>query len=570
MAIGKVGAYATVQAPNVDFGDIAVNAQKFQSDLIDKMRADKAAKAKEIKPVEVAKFDEVIPAGVKVHDVAVTNIVSEQKNRYADLNKEATEAGGLDKLSSEKQVEYNNIPGIIKKYTEINTKIGGYAKSFLENQSKKSGVQQSQTDIVAHGLDNLEDTEPIVLNGSIMYKFPEIETTSDGNGNVQRKFKVGIDGKKVYRKFYDREGNERDSFDDNELLNGKAFNVMDAYDLTEDAGKISDNIKLRTNTTDNGITSISTTYNDDQRVKEAVDKMINAHVANREQRINVLYNYATTELAKENITPEQKEKLQRYLHPLKESEYTDEDKQIVRDEYKTAIFGGLAPESKENVNLAESRAQQKEKQEQEKYNYTLGRATWAQNRLAGSISRDVDKTAFGFPLVKIPVYSVKAGNYFNEKGEGANTPLPAGSYISNMTLVKRGDKEIPGFVVQQLDAKSSREVQDKMSGPAWTSMSSDQQQEATNSILSSYGNKYTQHIYFFSKEDADNILRQQTLGANKGKGYNVDFAKTTLRNSQPKESKQSGSSYKIKGKTYSLKQLQDMGYNENDVKSYKI
>jgi hypothetical protein len=54
MAIGKVNAYATVQAPNVDFGEIALNAQKFQEADIERQKELKVAqlKAEKVKPID--------------------------------------------------------------------------------------------------------------------------------------------------------------------------------------------------------------------------------------------------------------------------------------------------------------------------------------------------------------------------------------------------------------------------------------------------------------------------------------------------------------------------------------
>ena len=534
MAIGKVNAYATVQAPNVDFGDIALNAQKFQDADIEKQKELKVAqlKAKEIKPIEYGANGEVIPSGLKVYDLAVNKLTETAIQRKNDLYNKATSLGGVGFLSPEEQSEYYRVPDLIKTLTETNKQVGANAKLLVENVGKKSGVMQSKLDLLGHGFDNQEDAEPIYSNGSYMFKFPEIEVTNNPTtGEAERRFVLDGNGKKVYKKFYNRDGTQTDAISQSEMQNGKAYDVMDSYDPNEDAKKIQATIVGNEVGTDNGYKKVSNLYYGDDRVKTAIDSSINSLVSDRDKRVNVLYNYYQAHKNDKNLSEQDKANLERYSHPMLEKEYTDKDKNIARGEYENIIFGKFGRKHTEDV----SQTAIDRGQEQEKYNYTIGRATWAQNKLGGSISRDVDKTAFGFPLVKVPMYSVKAGHYFNEQGVAATNPLPAGSYISNMTLIKKGDKEIPGFVVQQLDAKSSREVQDKMSGLDFGNMNLDQQQEATNSILSSYGNKYTQHIYTFSKEDADNILRQQTIGANKGKGYNVDFAKTTLRNAQPKE-----------------------------------
>jgi hypothetical protein len=400
---------------------------------------------------------------------------------------------------------------------------------------------QDKLDVLGAGFENPDDAEPIYTNGSYVFKFPEIETYNNPvTGDTERRFKVDGKGNKIYKKFYNRDGTQTDTFSQSDMQTGRAYDVVDDYDFTEDVGKIQNNTKLRFNTTDNGVTSITNSYNKDERVKEALDAMIETHVDNRDQRINVLYKYAKGKLTQKNLSDKERANFERFLHPLQEKDYTDEDKQIVRDEWKKAIMGGLPTEYKESVNLPAKIANDKYNQEQNKYNYTITRNSWANDdQIADSISLDRDKTSFGFPVAKIPLYSVKAGNYFDQNGNPENQDLPAGSYIADMTLIKFNDKEAPAYTVQVLDAKSSRELK-KETDNLWlrTDIDNNKKEEMQNEILSSYGNKYSQHVYMFSKATADNILKQQTQGANKGKGYNVDYAKTILRKSQPKKKKQ--------------------------------
>ena len=68
MAIGKTNAFATVTAPKVDFGEVALNAQKFQQEADEKRLAKAAAKPKEkeVKPLVNwawldRKFNDAVP-----------------------------------------------------------------------------------------------------------------------------------------------------------------------------------------------------------------------------------------------------------------------------------------------------------------------------------------------------------------------------------------------------------------------------------------------------------------------------------------------------------------------------
>lgn len=535
MAIGKVNAYATVQAPNVDFGEIALNAQKFQDADIEKQKELKVAqlKAEKEKPFVFTPQTFKNDSGLDFYNISKIDDANKVVGDYYELSK-LNEAGKLDtvgasKLSALKQ-NFENADNALKtvgaKYTEYVKGIKDHSGAYKATEDYLQGFTADNGKNVIRSTDS---------NGNPYFQQAEIDSKT-------KRPVIGEDGKPVIKKFIDKDGIERDGWGHADILSGRAFEPLNAFD---DKGFATDVAKLvgpEKTGTDNGVTKVVREKLNAANIS-TINTLIDTQVLNNPDHLkDVLYKLDPV----------------KYKDPR--AEYTDEDKAFAKKGMENSIYGGISLSRVTDVSISDAIALRKEGQEQEKYNYTIGRATWAQNKLGGSISRDVDKTAFGFPLVKVPMYSVKAGHYFNEQGVAATNPLPAGSYISNMTLIKKGDKEIPGFVVQQLDAKSSREVQDKMSGLDFGNMNLDQQQEATNSILSSYGNKYTQHIYTFSKEDADNILRQQTIGANKGKGYNVDFAKTTLRNAQPKVKTE-----KSNIQTYSTSDLKSNGWSDAQI-----
>jgi predicted RNA-binding protein with TRAM domain len=513
MAIGKVGAFATVQAPNVDFGEIALNAQKFQAADLERQKELKIAqlKAEKEKPFVFTPQTFKNDSGLDFYNISQIDDANKVVGEYYNLSK-LNEAGQLDSTGAAKlQALKQNFENADNALKTVGVKYSEYVKGIKDHSGAYKGTEDYLQGFTAdNGKNVIRSTDS---NGNPYFQQAEMDPQT-------KRPLMGGDGKPVIRKFIDKDGIERDGWGHADILSGRAFEPLNSFDdkgFATDVAKLVGPDKIGT---DNGVTKIVRERLNDANIS-TINTLITTQVLNNPDHLkDVLYKLDPV----------------KYKNP--KSEYTDEDKAFAKKGMENSIYGGIGLSSVTDVDSAEIARRAKEKQEQEKYSYTIGRSSWAQNKLGASISNDVDKTAFGFPLVKVPMYSVKAGHYFNEQGVAATNPLPAGSYISNMTLIRKGDKEIPGFVVQQLDAKSSREVQDKIKELRFnTNISEEDQQSKENEILSSYGNKYTQHIYTFSKEDADNILRQQTIGANKGKGYNVDFAKTTLRNAQGKVQK---------------------------------
>jgi len=505
MAIGKVNAYATVQTPNVDFGEIALNAQKFQAADLERQKELKVAQAKaeKVTPVEF-KFPELKNTStVGSYDESMYKTVEDSKTGVAEITYQENNVYGPGKLPVELQVRRANLMANASQIDSNLANVRKGAEDYVKKIPLFSGVGDDKIEVVKAALN--KDAEHFIgEDGKVRY----------------RAYVNNPDGTKTIKKFSDR-GVIKDSITNDDIQSLSIFNNVLAVDVPAEVNKLQGILKLDKFRTDNGIVSIDTQTKNRPDFIKATDAAITAALGpisvNNDKLIDILYKTGD---------PKYKTVL---------NQYNQEDFDKAKEFIKTQVWGGIPDVSERNIDSAEIARRDKEKQEQEKYNYTIGRSSWAQNKLGASISNDVDKTAFGFPLVKLPMYSVEAGHYFNEQGVAATNPLPAGSYISNMTLIRKGDKEIPAFVVQQLDAKSSREVQNKIKELRFnTNISEEDKQSQENEILSSYGNKYTQHIYTLTKEDADNILRQQTIGANKGKGYNVDFAKTTLRNAQPK------------------------------------
>jgi len=497
MAIGKVNAYATVQAPNVDFGDIALNAQKFQQADLERKKDLKLAqlKAEKVKPIEYTANGEVIPSGIKVYDLAISKLAQTAIQRKNELYNKATEKGGVNFLTPEEQAEYYRVPDLIKTLTETNKQVGANAKLLLENVGKKSGVMQSKLDLLGHGFDNQEDAEPIYSNGSYVFKFPEIEVSNNPTtGEVDRKFVLDKNGQKVYKKFYNRDGTQADSISQSEMQNAKAYDIMDSYDPNEDAKKIQAAIVGNEVGTDNGYKKASNLYYEDERVKKAIDSSIDSLVGNRDKRINVLYNYYQAHKNDKNLSEEDKANLERYSHPMLEKEYTDKDNDIVRGEYENIIFGKFGKKHTEDVNLAEVRAQKEE--DLKKYRLSLVPVT-----ISKRVSPDVVRKGF----VTIPDASPTTNSGYSVISDsGKSIQLPAGSTLTGVTKGKGGSA-----LIRVAEPVSKTELYKVAKNNGWSGYNQSKSPEDNEAELASYTKgKETKEAYYTAPEVTVNSMLQ--------------------------------------------------------------
>ena len=92
MAIGKVNAYATVEGPKVDFGDIALNAQKIQQTDLERMKDMIPKKEKndfKINNIEGG-FTKTGNGG---YDQSMTSLVNRLTEKNLVINKQAESMG---------------------------------------------------------------------------------------------------------------------------------------------------------------------------------------------------------------------------------------------------------------------------------------------------------------------------------------------------------------------------------------------------------------------------------------------------------------------------------------------
>jgi len=174
MAIGKAGAYATVEGPKVDFGDIALNAQKIQQADLDRMKEmiPKKEKEKEVSPYEA----QVSSSGVASFDYTMQNLVK----KTVDVINEAKKSGD--------NATYSRADVAIKTYknsTEIAKE--GY-KYFTEKlrDGKVSGLDKDKIQNVL----SLNDVSSVVAEvsdeGEVFFSFLDKEKNEDGTVKTKK------------------------------------------------------------------------------------------------------------------------------------------------------------------------------------------------------------------------------------------------------------------------------------------------------------------------------------------------------------------------------------------------
>lgn len=323
MAIGKVNAYATVEAPKVDFGEIALNAQKIQQADLERMKDMIPKKEKndfKINNIEGG-FTKTGNGG---YDQSMTNLVNKLTDRNLLINKEAESIGRYTpELAAEQQKIQNTLKGldiVAKKFTEDATV---FAKDSKEG--KFSSIDKSRFDIFEDIAQkrNLEVEED--EDGDIIFKVRA--TDADG------KFLLDSNGNPVYKKFNDR-GVERDTISKYELENGSLFgNSIKELDRTKTIGEIQNNLKLRTSVVDaNGtLTRTRTFLTDDDN--GYIDNAVNGVLSNYDNLSSYLYSLDR----------------EKYSTPKTMEQYKqDGDIEIAKKAMKNGVLAGLGFENKED------------------------------------------------------------------------------------------------------------------------------------------------------------------------------------------------------------------------------
>lgn len=274
MAIGHSGgAFASVEAPKVDFGEIALNAQKFNEADIERQEAKKAAEAKaKADAAKDFKYTTVEPASVANGTInyALNNTISERLNTIRDIEEIQKATGELTpELRAKRDLAINSAKSLKAADTLINEAlpklpplIAGSSK-ISENQVK--------------AYENLSNRNAIA--GIKQTDGDDIEISfydTDKNGN----YLMGEDGKFKILTDVDNDGNEiplvvsirniaNGSFagkfyqsNDFPTIIGKYAKTVGAYDTKIENGNVTEGKKLFT---DENINTLNETIRTDLR-----------------------------------------------------------------------------------------------------------------------------------------------------------------------------------------------------------------------------------------------------------------------------------------------------------------
>jgi len=319
MAIGKVDAYATVQAPNVDFGDIALNAQKFQGEMLDKLRADKEAKAKAEKPKEFeanyVKSEKT--SGIASYESSRIDTLHKANDRIFDIKKTADSIGGFNQLPSQVQVEYQNLQSLGKQLDSDAEASNTTLKTFQDNIANYSKAGDSQINFVSAAASGKLIMEP-GPNGKAIYRAYKLKDDNSGEKELDK------EGKPFFATFTDKFGNVKDHITNEEIRSGDIINLPKAFDELSFYKKTADFLKLPVTGTDTG--SIKKVFNslsteNESSLKSIIETQV---INNRDNLIDTLYKLDPI----------------KYKEPKKE--YLEEDKQFARNGLEKGIKGGIA------------------------------------------------------------------------------------------------------------------------------------------------------------------------------------------------------------------------------------
>ena len=179
MAIGKAGAYATVQGSNVDFGDIALNAQKIQQADLDRMKSmiPEKEKEKEIKPLSI---DEKTSTLGTFEDTAYKVAESARDGYY-----QAMKVG--DPITA------SRFETVVKRLNTSKEIIKAGSDSFLKDfsEGKISGIESSKIETINNFRDRRNATGGVSANGTLYMQIFD----KDENGDILMQ-----DGKPVLKK----------------------------------------------------------------------------------------------------------------------------------------------------------------------------------------------------------------------------------------------------------------------------------------------------------------------------------------------------------------------------------
>lgn len=341
MAIGKVNAYATVQPINIDYGDIALDAQKMQQAANEQI---KDLMPKPEPPVDPYKMEGTLSSStVSAIDTGLNSTLNEFVNELASL----TDKKRRGVITSEEEVRASWLEkSAVPTLSSLATNTASSAKKYAEEHEKYSGASGTMSDFfegLTRGISSdMYKIEPVKSNNSYNIRVPLIQ---DGKQVVDEK------GNKIWRKYVDKNGDEHDFINSKEIEGGYFFDRMPkAWDSDGYAKGIINDIKLKTEGSDTGIVKTVQSVVTPE-IKASILESINANLKDKDKLIDILYK----------VDPKE------YANPKKQ--YTEEDIQKARTHLTRQIDRGLGTSVITDVDLGAKISE--DQWNQNKTQYTL-------------------------------------------------------------------------------------------------------------------------------------------------------------------------------------------------------
>jgi hypothetical protein len=293
MAIGKVNAYATVQAPNVDFGDIALNAQKFQDADIEKQKELKVAqlKAKKIKP---EKFDPYKVDDKTSNNGTIDYLKTKLVNQSIDLYNQAKQNGD--------EVTAGKVDANVKKILTMSQSISEAGKKFgeMKQSGKISGLENDRLDWYGNMVSG-DGMDGYVSPSGSMYVYA-VEKDEKG------KKILNVDGSLKKKIIKDSKGMDVSELSDFDIINNLNNDLIPSVQLNDELLSLAKTTAPYSQKAESGDSTIGNVY----LQKEDVDnlgKLI-------ESKLKTDHKYFQDILYKSNPN--------KYNQKLKQDEYTPE------------------------------------------------------------------------------------------------------------------------------------------------------------------------------------------------------------------------------------------------------
>jgi hypothetical protein len=316
MAIGKVNAYASVTAPQVDFGAIALNAQKFQQ-AADDERLKMAMTLATQKPKEIKGLD------VKVQTTGHSgfdNIGARTLAKYQTEFYNATKSGNIELANNIEQQAYL----LTSQMGKMKESFGAYEKALSEN--KISDASQLYTFGINAVLNGKYDTEEV--DGEI--RLIPYQTRADGE------LILDANNKPQPLEWTNAYGETKKYFTMNDINNWNAM-IVPNTDFEKDViPKLSKTVSLDSMKIEDGKITTSETTLTPEKQDIILDKTQRLLIEDRNTMINASRRYFPDEFK------------------TAKKEYSQDDYKKVADAMAQDIF----PIYKENYSRTEDEAKQ--------------------------------------------------------------------------------------------------------------------------------------------------------------------------------------------------------------------